>query len=228
MRLKVLSELFNKNYTTDIEEKRDRGSVAYEFKDEELGQDSPLYTVRIYTSEVEEDDIDSENESAIEIFDRLVQKVRKVELAEVSLQWRAPGEKTPSSLNDAVRQAELSYSPSNLGNHFRIYPKMIACLNQYIADFGLPTFLGFTGSDPKMELLYTRMMRQQAKQDPKLAYVPFNNFLDGQVGIYIHMPVAQSIKSSKLNTRLEREQQRHDKKLALIKQELKKQSQNKA
>jgi hypothetical protein len=32
MRLKVLSELFNKNYTSDIEEKRNTGSVTYELK----------------------------------------------------------------------------------------------------------------------------------------------------------------------------------------------------
>lgn len=79
-----------------------------------------------------------------------------------------------------------------------------------------------------MELLYTRMMRHQAKQDPKLAYVPCNNFLESQEGVYIHQPIALSLKSSKLNTHLEKEQERHDKKLALIKQELKEKPKNTA
>ena len=191
MRLKIISEVFNAQYTSDITEISDLGRISYEFKDEQMGANSPIYTVSIDIEDIDEEDI-GELIPVPERLENKFKKFKKKEIAEVTLKWRKPGEKSSSSMQ-AAQHAIDSFKPSNLGNQYRVYSKMLACLEQYTRDYGSPLFVEFTGSDDKMDLVYERMLKQQAKRNPKLAYVPYSH------GIFIHLPVVQYLKSGDLD-----------------------------
>lgn len=212
MRLKVLSEVFNAEYTADIKEISDLGHISYQFKDEKLGKDSPTYTVSIDIEELDNEDI-GELIPVPEFLGNKFRKFKKKEIAEVTLKWQSPGEK---GLTPYGASAE-SFKTSNLGNQYLVYSKMLACLEQYTRDYGSPLFIEFTGSDDKMELVYERMLKQQAKLNPKLAYVPYSH------GIFIHLPVVQYLKSKELDQFVNNQTQKRSEELEKKRAELKRQ-----
>lgn len=164
MKLKnIINEVFNTQHTQNYTHKQQGKVHRYTFTDPNI-PNSPEYAVYLNIQDNYNDIIYQLTKTIppyLNIDPQIEEKITENEkpaLTKISLE---------------INTTEYArYAPTNLNNQYYVYSTLLQILQDAFNKDNIILIL-FQGSIPKMDLIYNRMLKQIAKQNPQMTYTPY-------------------------------------------------------
>ncbi len=206
MKLRLITEVFNKPSLDGIETEQNGDTFTYSFSSEIRG-DEVTYNVFIIRNKSV---YDLERDLGVEVSSRTIPNIEKY-----------------GNQVEIILEGDDDYSKTGFGNQFEVYSKLIASIHHYVNEY-VPIALKFSGYEPDMDLVYNRMIKMANKTWPEHAYVPISekNYVRKEVHEALmqnidykeHVEAALKEREKLLRTNKEHKKEELIKKRELIKQ----------
>jgi hypothetical protein len=155
-----LFEVFDRVNLDGVKITDDDSSINYEFEDVVEGK-KYSYEIIIYGNVIKR--YDSVGSNFIDKYSDLYSQFK--------IKYPKSFDKADITLT-IVKDGEISFNASNLGNQVFVYGKLIACIQDMISKHK-PLFLNFEGYNSSMDLVYDKFIKMSQRAYPQDAYVPY-------------------------------------------------------